>query len=97
MTVFIFSKSIQHQLDLFIRIIYLHLTEMVKSQVQTESSNLGLSKMPEHGLGAVLLDDVHRGPVSDQRDVSPDHIQGELVSDPDTVTLGLTSDDYYLQ
>ena len=69
---------------------------MVKSQVQTENSHLGLSEMPEHGLGAVLLDDVHRGPVSDQGDVSPDHVQGELVSNPDTVTLSLSSEDNYL-
>ena len=68
--------------------------KMVKCPIQTENSQLGLSEMPEHGLGAVLLDDVHRGPVSDQGDVGPDHIQGELVSDPDTVTLGLTCQNY---
>ena len=66
---------------------------MVKSQVQRETPHLGLSEMPEHGLGAVLLDDVHRGPVSDQGDVGPDHIQGELVGDPDTVTFSLLSED----
>ena len=46
--------------------------------------------MPEHRLSAVLLDDIHRGPVRDQGDVRPDHVQGEIVGNPDTVTLGLT-------
>ena len=51
---------------------------------------LWLSEMPKHGLSGVLLDDVHRGPVRDQGDVRPDHVQGELVGHPDAVTLGLT-------
>ena len=45
--------------------------------------------MPEHRLSAVLLDDIHRGPVRDQGDVRPDHVQGEFVGNPNTVTLGL--------
>ena len=81
-TVFIFSKSIQNRFVLSESEFSIHFIFIIL--------RLMLSEMPEHGLCAVLLDHVHHCPVCDQGDVCPDHVQGEIVSYPDTVTVGLS-------
>ena len=47
--------------------------------------------VPLHGERVVLLGDVHQHPVRDQRDVSPHHVQGQVVGHPDGVAPGLAA------
>ena len=48
-----------------------------------------LDKVPVHGESIILFDDIYSSSISDQRYVSPDNVQRQVICYPDGVALGL--------